>query len=738
MRTLVVFFSLLLSCGWALAANLKIKVVDPQSAAVSGARVVVYGADAAPLAIQSTGGDGMVTFSVPNGSFRVQVLASGFAATTVNGNSDRSEMVVQLRVAPIEQTVVVSADRTPLPSAEAGASTDLLDGEQLNTMQPVSAVDALRSLPGVTVDIAGRRGSLSSLFVRGGDSDYNKVIIDGVPVNEPGGTFDFGVVPMQETDHLELVRGADSALYGSDAMTSTVEMWSRAGSTHTPELQLGADGGNFATAHGYASLAGARGRFDFNFFADQFNTEGQGTLGFFPGTFPNDDYSNSSQGANIGVKLSDRIAFRFRVRHSNNRSGVQSFWNFNGQPLLPPDTDQYARQNNFLSSAELTFTPSSRWQHRLTGFEYHHKRLNVDTISQPGRVSPLFGNIDFPFADTANENRAGLDYLAEYWARTWARTAFGYHFEDENGFFGDPTSPPLTHGLRQDHEVFAEQVVTLGRASLIGGLRFVHNDSFGNKAVPRVAVSLLAIRGNETFSGTRLRFGYGTGIKEPSFEESFGLGSYGIVPNPNLKAEENRSFETGFEQAFLQGHYALTGTYFNNLFRNQIAFNFDPNTFVSEYLNLNQSLAHGAEVVMRGSPWEHLTFSGAYTYTSTQVLESPNATDPLLLPGKPLLRRPKHSGSLLVNYANRRWGVNVAGTAVGRRADSDFEGLQPPVTYSAGYGRVDVSGWRAINSRLTAYVAAGNILDRKYEEAAGYPALRANVRAGLRIRIGGE
>ena len=154
-------------------------------------------------------------------------------------------------------------------------------------MQPVAADDAVRFLPGAVVNTAGQRGGLSSLFVRGGESTYNKVIVDGVTINEPGGTFDFGTLPLTEADRMEFLRGAQSTLYGSDAMTSVVQVWTRTGSTPDPELRFGADGGNFGTANGYASLAGARGRFDYNVFGDQFNTNGAGI---------NDAYSDSLAG----------------------------------------------------------------------------------------------------------------------------------------------------------------------------------------------------------------------------------------------------------------------------------------------------------------------------------------------------------------------------------------------------------------------------------------------------------
>ncbi|MGH9523757.1 MAG: TonB-dependent receptor, partial [Terriglobales bacterium] len=571
------------------ASDLQVKVVDPQGAVVAAARVSAYPAGSnTPGATAETRADGVAQLAgLAEGTFQIRVLAPGFAPAEATLTFPAKETaVVHLALASAATTVVVSAERTPLPLDESTADTSQLDARDLTAMQPVAASDAIRFLPGAIVAVSGQRGGLASLFVRGGDSRYNKVIIDGVPVNDPGGTFDFSVIPMDQVERMEFVRGAESTLYGSDAMTSVVQFWSRTGSTRMPELRFGADGGTFGTAHGYASLAGARGRFDYNLFGDQFTTGGQGA---------NDDYSNSSQGANVGVVLAPRVTFRLRARHANERTGVPSFWSFNGQPLLPPDTDQRARQNNFLASAELTFT-STRWQHRFTGFEYHHRRLNVDTVQEAGRVSPSYGNIDYPFSDYLNVNRAGFDYQGEYDERSWARTTVGYNFEDENGFVGDLTYPPLGHGLRLNQAAYVEQIIAMGRLSLVGGVRFVHNTTFGNKAVPRAAASFAVLKGGKVFSGTRLRFSYATGIKEPRLEEAFGIGGFNIIPNPNLQAEQNRAFEAGVQQSMFAGKGFVSATYFNNLFTNQIAFSSDPVTYVAQYVNLNRALAHGAEV----------------------------------------------------------------------------------------------------------------------------------------------
>ena len=140
----------------------------------------------------------------------------------------------------------MTATRTPVPAGESGASISTLESAQLDTMRPTAADDAVRYLPGAVVNTAGQRGGLSSLFVRGGDSTYNKVIVDGVTINEPGGTFDFGTLPLTEANRMEFFRGAQSTLYGSDAMTSVVQVWTRTGSTPMPELRFGADGGNFS------------------------------------------------------------------------------------------------------------------------------------------------------------------------------------------------------------------------------------------------------------------------------------------------------------------------------------------------------------------------------------------------------------------------------------------------------------------------------------------------------------
>jgi vitamin B12 transporter len=746
MRSSVTVLLVLLFSAAASAADLKVKVVDPQSAAVAGAQVsLLRVGEATVLATEITSAEGTVTFRVPSaGSAKIQVLAPGFAAETVDV-SFKAEITVSLRLATASETVVVSATRTPVPGEAAGADVDSLSGAQLTTMQPIAANDAMRFLPGAVVNTAGQRGGLSSLFVRGGESNYNKVIVDGVTVNEPGGTFDVGTLSLAQADRLEFVRGAQSTLYGSDAMTSVIQVWTRTGSSPIPELRIAADGGNFATASGHASLAGARGSFDYNLFGDQFNTSGKGV---------NDDYSESLQGANVGATLSSNASLRVRLRHSNSRTGLPGEWNFNGyDPLvpvnglsepyepLPSNPLDHSRLNNLLGSVELVVAEPHGWEHRITAFDYLYRydELNPYPNGDPARVNQSDFPIDIASHEVDHINRSGFEYQGDFTERTWAHTTFGYRIENENGFVGNLAYGAQNHGQRLNQDAYAQQELTLGRLGVIAGARFVHDSAFGNTGIPRVALTLLALRGNELFSGTRLRFSYSTGFKEPRLEETFN----GIpqdpynVPNPNLKPERLRAFEAGVQQGFAKNKYELTATYFNNLFHDQINYiEVNPAEFIGKYVNVNRAFAHGAEGVLRAQLCSRVQLSTAYTYISSEYLDNPAPADVVFNPGQPLLRRPKHSGTTRLSYVGTRWGANLGGSFVGRRSDDDFDGFG--IYHAAGYALVNVGGWYAISSHITAYADIDNALNRRYNEVVGYPALTANFRAGFRFRIGGE
>jgi vitamin B12 transporter len=729
-------FLLVVSLTSIASAEIKIRVVDPSDTAVAGAQVqLLKTGKLSPAAVLTTSAEGTVIFrETASSAFRVQVLAPGFALATADLSSTGETLTMKLRLATAAETVVVTATRTPVPSEAAGADVDALSSGQLELMQPVAADDAVRFLPGAVVNTYGQRGGFSSLFVRGGESTYNKVIIDGVYISESGETFDFATLPLAQADRLEFARGAQSTLYGSDAMTSVVQVWTRTGSTAVPEFRFGADGGNFGTANGYASLAGAHKGFDYNFFGDQFNTNGQGV---------NNAYSDSLQGANVGAALSDEVSLRIRVRHSNSYDGLPGAWDFNGDALVPPLPVGDAHNNTLLGSVELTVAAPSGWQHRFIASDYFDRYTDN---------SPDGNTYNFAALYDEHVNHTAFEYQGDYSERSSgqveAHSTFGYRIENENALFDYPQYFSETNGQRLDQDAYLQQQLTLGRLSVIAGGRFVHSSTFGNTGVPRVALTLLALRGGDFFSGTRLRFSYATAFMEPDFQETFASLGSGFVPNPGLLPVRTRAFEAGIQQSLLAGRWALNATYFNNLFHDQIEYGTNTVTYMGnppgtlgQYFNVQQAFAHGAEVELQGRIRTRLSLNAAYTYDSTQIVSAPFCADdacgtPLYETGSPLLRRPKHSGTMLLNYLGKRWAANLGGSFVGRRPDSDF--VDTLVDHAAGYARVDLGGWYSINSRITAYANVGNALNAHYNEVVGYPALTANFRAGVRFRIGGE
>src|SRR6202050_1618228 len=495
MRALCASFLVFAALAAASAADLKVKVIDPQSAAVAGAQVSLFskGTDAA-LGIARTSAEGFADFGeLPSGGYKIQVLAPGFASQTEDVSARSDVITIQLHLATASETVVVTATRTPVTAEDSGASVSTLESSQLETMQPIAADDVVRFLPGAVINTAGQRGGISSLFVRGGESTYNKVIVDGVAVDNPGETFDFGTLPLTQADRVEFLRGTQSTLYGSDAMTSVVQVWTRTGSTAVPELRFGADGGNFGTASGEASLAGAHAGFDYNFFGNQFNSSGLGL---------NDAYSDSLAGANVGMALGGRASLRLHLRHSNSYTGLPGEWNFNGNDpvitpysaegtllppgLLQPDPVESAHLNSLLGSVELTVSQPSGWQHRLTGFDYLYRYTDNNPNTDPSIAAYTYDS----FADTyeTHVNRVGVEYQGDYSERTSshfaAHSTFGYRIENETGVVSDMDFPPPASGQRLDQDAYLQQQITWGRLTAIAGGRFVHTRAYGNSGVP--------------------------------------------------------------------------------------------------------------------------------------------------------------------------------------------------------------------------------------------------------------
>ncbi len=303
--------------------------------------------------------------------------------------------------------------------------------------------------------------------------------------------------------------------------------------------------------------------------------------------------------------------------------------------------------------------------------------------------------------------------------------------EHESGEIGSRADELLSPTRTNFGVYLQDRVVIADRVYATLGGRIEHNDSFGTKVVPRVAV---AVRVRDGVDATTLRASAGAGIKEPNFFETFGT-SFFAQGNPDLKPERSRTFDAGLEQRLLDGRFRAEATFFHHRYLDQIAFTtVDFETFQGSYVNLAETRAQGLELAVEAAPSDHIQLRAEYTLLDGEILVSPSDFDPVYSVGESLLRRPKHQASFSVRGGASRADVGATLVLVGSRADSDFVGLG--LQENEGYARLDARARVRLARGFEAFVVGENVLDREYQEALGYPALGRSVRAGLRFRTG--
>ena len=756
------------------------KIVDSRGASIRGARIVLFfnGKLALRETTSNEAGEFGFDYLLP-GDYTLSVEADGL---TQQGGAQPIRIIagqqfniaVPLVAAAIEDSVIVSATRTESRLGETPASAYVISATDLLRSQRVTIFDALRSSPGVTVAQTSRRGGVTSLFVRGGESDYTKVLIDGVPINDAGGSLDFADFTADNAARVELIRGAQSAVYGSDAMTGVLQFITHRGSTTVPELEFTGEGGSFGFNRQFARFSGVTGPFDYSYSFTHLRTNGRDR---------NDDYLNRIASANIGYRLTSRTQFRFTGRSENSSAGVPG-----ATAALFPDPDERIRRRRMVASAKVDDQTTKRWHQSLTFTLSESNVLSVDPgqedLSQPDTPPDTnFVFNDFAFSFNNHQQRRGLRYQTELILPHNHLLSAGLDFEQEravfnNGFSGTNRVPANRRNLGaflQDQVALSPQLMlTAGvrvennRADVpaelqrvlagIGAPSFSGNVGFGSEFLPKVgAVYVLPSNDFQAVVGmTRFKANYGRGIKAPTLIEAFSPSLF-FLGNPTLNPERTNNYDIGVEQFFWKDRYRVEATYFENRFRDQIQFvsasGGAPIRLTdgrrTHYVNNERALARGMEFAVSMSPHKRRLFIGAtYTLLKSKLEQSGLVIDTVSGPqlsaeiGLPLLRRPRHSGTLNVAWIGDKWELNLDGFFVGRRRDGD------PVTFSRflpsgqpifndAYQRVDLAGTYRITSRISLFARIENLLNQEYEEVLGYPAYKLNFSAGMKFRIGG-
>lgn len=709
----------------ASAAQLTGTVIDASGHPIPRALVQVAAPDGAITASTFTERDG--TFRIANAPdrCRIQTSLTGFtAATTDCGNG---AMTITLSVAPVAEHIVISATRTDAPSGQVGASVTVFDAADLQRRQQPLLADILRDAPGTTVVRTGAPGSETSLFVRGGESNYTKVLLDGIPLNEPGGAFDLSNVTTENLDRIEFVRGANSALYGSDAMTGVIQLFTRRGTTARPDVNLWLEGGSFSTVRSSGSVAGRAGLVDYSGDVAGLSTDNE---------VPNNRFRNVSASGSAGVHFTHDASLRFVIRSEDGRTGEP------GQTAFgPTDADAFFTRHDTTWGVTFDDTLGLLHQRASYGLAMSHQR-SANLTNEPSFTPSFDGSVAaFEFFDFLYDSRTDLRrHHASYQADgTWTAGRAGTQvdtalidWDGERATLTDALAGTSVPASRDNFGFSLQHQAMWARVFLTAGLRIEHNGSFGTDTAPRLSGAWYAHTGQAGFGTTRLHASAGLGIKEPTIDQSFSTNPY-FLGNPNLQPERSRAFDAGVEQRFAGDRARVDVTWFVNRYRNIIGLQtIDPVTFTSQYFNIGLTRARGAEIsgdvaIVRG-----LRARGGYTLDDSKILASVSTSD-VFQPGNWAFRRPRHSGFVDVAWMRARGSIDLAGSIVGRRVDSDFESLVPPLTSNGGYAQWDLRGTAHLTRHLSFTGAIDNLTDRQYMEPLGYPALGRAVRVGVRF-----
>jgi len=691
-RALAAFF-LVLFAAFAPAASIRGVVTDATGAKVTGAAVSLF----------NNGKVIASAVSSADGSFEILTGASGRFFLVVSARSFRQlqtpdfyasqfasvEHNIVLEPDWVRESIVVTATGTPTPQPQTSAATTVLS--PLDLALPTDLVSALRLMPGTFVVQTGQRGAQASLFVRGGDSDDNKILIDGVDAGDLGGRFDFGPLSTAGVESAEVYRGPDSNLYGAGADSSVVSLTTPHGTTSFPSLLFQGDAGSFNTSHEQFALAGAHSKLDYLGAISWLQTANY---------LPMDKSHLGTGAANVGISLNASTQLRGTVHYGVASTGDPNAWNFyyvadnatqKDQDLFAsgsidnqttPGIYQSARYGLTRKREQYTqwapegicFPAGSCGSPGVTptyaggnyfGLPFTIHGANGYTVAGPALLDYSWINGEkYPHSNQIVSNRDALIYHGDVTITPHLGGLIGFQFEDERG--ADPQgSYPSVERTNYDYIAAVHgDFKTRFFYSLGGSLE--HYSLFGTQTTPRAGVSYYLFRPRSgVFSGTRVLFNYGDAVREPSLTDQFyslynflaSNGGQSTIQQLNimpLAAPSVRTYEGGGEQYFFSQHLIFRASFFHNEFGRQIEYvglnlvpQLLPNLAAAQQKQLETILqtagayelsinseayrALGIETSVESGIGRNLFLRGGYTYLDAAVQRSFTNNDVALL-----------------------------------------------------------------------------------------------------------
>ncbi len=729
------------------AASLQGVVNDPDGRPVPGARVIVTGAQPGVREIDTDASGRFEVADLADGSYEVRVVLDGFTAapTTVALAGDaRAEIAVGLRVSAIAESLVVSAAHADLPLSQSASTVTVISGSELASRQIRAVGDALAYVPGLAVARTGGINSLTSLFTRGGESDFTLVLLDGMRLNAFGGGIDLSQVPLVDVERIEVVRGPQSAVFGSDAIGGVIQIVSRRGQRE--RLDALVEGGSFGTVRAQAGASGARRAWSWHVRGER--TSSDGFTGIAPATgeiVGNDDGTASHVGFGGGWRAASGAEVRGTTQLSFTGRGFPGAYGSN--PIgVYTEVDRVSRGENDRAQV------GAEWLQPWKGAGSRvRQRTNVTVADVDSMFVSRFGtsNSESHRVSVRSQTDAALS------------SAFGVsggvevQRERAGSTFITGTAREQVPVRRWLAGYFAEaRVRPASRLSLAAGLRVeqIHRDALGGDPFafqarpafntdsvvstnPKVSVAYLAA-GDGDGDTTRLRFSAGTGIRPPdAFEIAF-------TDNPGLKPERSRSVDAGVQQTLGRGAAVLEATYFDNKYDDLIVTVGTSFRNASRYRsdNISNARARGLELAFGLRPLDAVDVRASYTLVDTEIRSVDRAEGEAPSPyavGDQLIRRPRHQGSVTASYGGSRVSVFVEMLIRGEVRDVEPTfGAFGGVFTAEGYEIIDTGVSVRLHRLIQALLRVENLGGQEYEEAFGFPGPGRTAIVGVRFAAG--
>lgn len=622
------------------------------------------------------------------------------------------------------EDVVVTAHRVPLRRDRVAHGTTVLTHDELEARGIHLLSEALEEVPGVHVARTGSFGAAASIFTRGGESDYTRVLVDGIPLNRPGGSFDAAHLTATNVERVEVVRGPASVLYGSDAMTGVVQVFT-GGGEGAPRGEAGVSGGTYGSLQWDAAVSGGGETADYSFSLSRYTTDGLFQL--------NNDYENTVASGRVDLAPGRGLTAGLTLRYSDNAYHFPT--NAAGEAV---DENAVSRNESAALGLDLGYELTPQLDARVQ-VQTHQLTSSTDD-RQDGPADTLGA---FAFESQQDVDRWGTDARLNYRPTEATVLTLGGSVEnqDRDSFNRSESAFGVSRGSmdrsRDNRALYAQAVTGIGPVSLSAGARVDDNGQFGTHDTYRAGATW------ELPTGTLLRGSFGTGFKEPTFLENYSRGF--VTGNPDLDPERSRSWEAGLEQTLLAERLTLSATYFDQRFEDLIQFTFSPpEPGDPNYFNVAAARSDGLEATATARPVESLELDASYTWTDTEVLdagfdEGENAS---FAPGEPLLRRPEHRASATARLSAGKGRFTAGVSWVGERVDRDFSQSPAPRVTLEPYATVDVSAeWTLFgdtDSRpdVTPTLRVRNLLDASYREIANFPVPGRTIFVGVRTGVG--